>query len=98
MHAHARAIDPAGHRVSDSFKTCGRVVTLLISLRAKGVGAGLITTADVQQFIKEGAKNLVENDSLHQYHCYFWDEDRMSIGLMNHGFLNFINPTVWDMN
>jgi hypothetical protein len=52
----------------------------------------------IQQFIKEGAKNLVEDDSLNQYHCYFWDEDRMSIGLMNHGFLNFINPTVWDMN
>jgi hypothetical protein len=52
----------------------------------------------IQQFIEEGAKNLVEDDALHQYHCYFWDEDEMKIGLMNHGFLNFISPTLWDKN
>ena len=50
----------------------------------------------IQQFIEEGAKNLVEDDALHQYHCYFWDDDEMKIGLMNHGFLNFISPTLWD--
>jgi len=52
----------------------------------------------IQRFIKEGAKNLVEDDALHQYHCYFWDEDEMKIGLMNHGFLNFISPTLWNKN
>ncbi len=59
---------------------------------------GALSKDYIQQFIEEGAKNLVEDDALHQYHCYFWDDDEMRIGLMNHGFLNFISPTLWDKN
>lgn len=68
---------------------------LLLSLESYGEA---LNKDYIQRFIKAGAENLVEDDALHQYHCYFWDDDEMKIGLMNHGFLNFISPTLWDKN